>query len=165
LCRFRFDNRDAVSIKALMLGGREGRMALNAGIHWGLILRIDVAQTIARDGWKWLLKQARFPWNFDGEIFGLDARYRERLLEFGFRGPEAGLDADFVDVNQGFRSATETVGWLEMVDVLPLSDDQKCFKAWKLKGSEVYAVSTLDGCLVTKGYEVDWSPLIGKISG
>jgi hypothetical protein len=140
-------------------------MALNAGIHWGLILRVDVAQPIAQEGWKWLLRNARFSWNFDGEICGLALRDNLQLLKFGFRGPEAGLDADFVDVDQGFRSATETVGWLEMVDVLPLSDDQKCFKAWKLKGSEVYTVSTLDGCLVRKGYEVDWSPLIGKISG
>lgn len=147
-----------------MLGGREGQMALNAGIHWGLILRVDVAQPITQDGWKWLLKQAHFPWNFDGEIFGLDARDRERLLELGFRGSESGLDADFVNVDQGFRAATETVGWLEMVDVVSLRDDLKPFKAWKFKGSEVYAVSTLDGCLVTKGYEVDWTPFIGRVS-
>jgi hypothetical protein len=140
-------------------------MALNAGVHWGLILRIDVPQPIAEEGWKWLLKQSRFPWNFDGEIFGLDARVSERLLEIGFRGSDSGLDADFVNVDQGFRTATGTVGWLEMVDVLSLRGDLKPFKAWKLQVSQEYTVSTLDGRLVTKGYEVDWKPLIGKISG
>jgi hypothetical protein len=139
-------------------------VALNAGVHWGLILRIDVPQPIAEEGWKWLLKQARFHWNFDGEIFGLDARVSERLLEIGFRGSDAGLDADFVIVDQGFRTATGNVGWLEMVDVLSLRVDLKPFKAWKLKNSEVYTVSTLDGLLITKGYEIDWAPLIGKVS-
>lgn len=57
-------------------------MALNASIHWGLILRVDVPQAITQDGWKYLLAQARYPFNFDGEIFGLHSTMAEQLREF-----------------------------------------------------------------------------------
>ncbi len=44
-------------------------MALNSGIHWGCILRVNVDQAIKQDGWKWLLQICNSH-NFDGEIFG-----------------------------------------------------------------------------------------------
>jgi hypothetical protein len=56
-------------------------MALNAAIHWGLILRVDVPHAITQDGWKYLLSQARYPFNFDGEIFGLHSTMAEQLRE------------------------------------------------------------------------------------
>lgn len=84
-------------------------MALNAFIHWGLILRVDVEQPISQEGWKYLLSEARYPHNFDGEIFGLHASMSDKLREFGFRGEEAGLKADFVDVDKGYRDAAQKV--------------------------------------------------------
>ena len=138
-------------------------MALNAAIHWGLILRVDVPQAITQDGWKYLLSQARYPFNFDSEIVGLGFGLEEQLREFGFRGDEAGREADFVDVDHGYRTATETVNWLELVDVAPLVEGLKPFQAWKLRNSGVYDVATFDDRVVRKGTHVDWPPLIGKI--
>ena len=138
-------------------------MALNAEIHRGLILRVDVPQAITQDGWKYLLSQARMPFNFDGEIFGLHSTMAEKLLKFGFRGEEAGLEADFVDVDYGFHTASETVNWLELVDSSLLVDGLKTFKAWKLRNSGAYDVATFDDPVVRKGTHIDWLPLIGKI--
>ena len=138
-------------------------MALNAAIHWGLILRVNVPQAVTQDGWKYLLANARYPFNFDGEIFGLHSSMRDQLRIFGFRGDEAGQEADFVDVDRGFNQASTAVNWLERVDVIPLVDRLKPFQAWKLKNSGVYDVSTLDDRVLQKGSDVDWHPLIGKI--
>ena len=124
---------------------------------------MDTPQEITQEGWKWLLSEARFPFNFDGEIIGLGFRLEDQLREFGFRGSEAGRDADFVDVDHGFRSAEHTVNWLELVSITPLIESVKPFQAWKLKDSGVYTVSTLDDGTLTKGTQVDWPPLIGKI--
>lgn len=139
-------------------------MALNAEVHWGLILRIDVPQRISQEGWKHLLKDARYPFNFDGELFGLHSTMSGQLREFGFRGEEAGQEADFVDVHYGYRTALETVNWLEHVDVMPLIRGVKPFPALKLKNSGVYDVATIDDRVVCKGTHVDWQPMIGKIS-
>lgn len=138
-------------------------MALNAMIHWGLMLRVDTPHTITQEGWKWLLSEARFPFNFDGEIIGLGFRLEDPLREFGFRGSEAGQEADFVDVDRVIHAASEAVNWLELVAVKPLVGGLKPFEAWKLKNSGVYDVATLDDQVVTKGTQVDWPPLIGKI--
>ena len=138
-------------------------MALNAAIHWGLILRVDVPQAITQDGWKNLLAQARYPFNFDGEIFGLHSTMAKQLRAFGFRGQEAGHEADFVDVDHVYNTASEVVNWLELVDVSPLVDGLKPFQAWKLRNSGVYDVALFDDRVVTKGTHVDWPPLIGKI--
>ena len=138
-------------------------MALNAGIHWGLILRINTPNTITQDGWKWLLSEARFPFNYDGEIIGLGFRLENELRKFGFRGSEAGQNADFIDVDVGFRTAETTVDWIERVDVVPLVDGIKPFWAWKLKNSGVYTVTDFTDRVLTKGTDVDWPPLIGKI--
>jgi hypothetical protein len=138
-------------------------MAINATIHWGLILRVDTPQVISQEGWKWLLSEARLPFNFDGEVIGLGFRLEEKLREFGFRGSEAGQDADFVDVDHGLKPAEHIVNWLELVSVTPLIEGIKSFEAWKLKRSGVYTVSTLEERILTKGTEVDWPPLIGKI--
>lgn len=138
-------------------------MALNAAIHWSLILRVDVSQDITQDGWKHLLTHARYPFNFDSEIFGLHSTMSDQLREFGFRGEEAGPEADFVDVDFGYRTAVNTVNWLERVDVVSLVDGLKPFQAWKLKNSGVYDVATFDDRVVRKGTHVDWPPLIGKI--
>jgi hypothetical protein len=138
-------------------------MALDASIHWGLILRVEVPQKITQEGWKWLLSEARFPSNFDGEIFGLHSVMQDQLRDFGFRGPEFGLEADFVDVDFGYRTVVNTVSWLQRIDVVPLIDSVKTFNAWKTKNSNVYTVENLDGRILTKGTEVDWLPLIGKI--
>ena len=138
-------------------------MALNAGIHWGLILRINTPNTITQDGWKWLLSEARFPFNYDGEIIGLGFRLENELRKFGFRGSEAGQNADFIDVNVGFRTAETTVDWIERVYVVPLVDGTKPFWAWELKNSGVYTVTDFTDRVLTKGTDVDWPPLIGKI--
>lgn len=138
-------------------------LALNAAIHWGLILRVDVPQIITQDGWNYLLTYARYPFNFDGEIFGLGFRLESQLRDFGFRGEEAGQEADFVDVDYGYRTAVETVNWLELVDVVPLVNGLKPFQAWKQKNSGVYDVATFDDRVVRKGTHVDWPPLIGEI--
>lgn len=138
-------------------------MALNAGIHWGLILRINTPNTISQEGWKWLLSEARFPFNYDGEIIGLGFRLENKLRKFGFRGSEAGQNADFIDVNVGFRTAETTVDWIERVNVVPLVDGIKPFWAWKLKNSGVYTVTDFTDRVLTKGTDVDWPPLIGKI--
>ncbi len=138
-------------------------MALDASIHWGLILRVEVPQKITQEGWKWLLSEARFPCNFDGEIFGLHSGMQDQLRDLGFRGPEFGLESDFVDVDFGYRTAVNTVSWLQRIDVVPLIESVKPFSAWKIKNSNVYTVENLDGRILTKGTEVDWLPLIGKI--
>ncbi len=138
-------------------------MALNAEIHWGLMLRVDVAQPITQVGWKYLLTEARHPFNFDGEIFGMHSTMEGQLREFGFRGPEAGVEADFVDVDTGFRTAGTAVNWIERIDVVPLVDGIKPFWAWKLKNSGVYTVTDFADRVLTKGTDVDWPPHIGKI--
>lgn len=138
-------------------------MALNANIHWGLILRVNVHQHITQDGWKFLLSHARFPFNFDGEIYGLGFGMEEELLGYGFRGPEAGEHADYVDVDHGYQTAVNQVNWLELVDVVPIVSSVDPFKAWKLKKSGVFTVGTVDDQLVMKGTEVDWSPLVSAI--
>jgi hypothetical protein len=139
-------------------------MALNASIHWGLILRVNVSQSISQIGWKNILAEARQPFNFDGEIFGMHSTMANQLREYGFKGEEAGLEADFVDVDRGYNTATQTVNWLEKVFVTPLVDDLKPFEAWKIRNSGVYVVENfLDGRILTKGTEVDWPPLIGRI--
>ncbi len=120
-------------------------------------------QAVTQDGWKYLLAQARYPFNFDGEIFGLHSTMAHKLRDFGFRGEEAGKDADVVDVDYGYRTAADTVNWLERVDTVPLVDGLQPFKAWKLKNSGVYVVATFDDRVVRKGTHVDWPPLIGKI--
>ena len=138
-------------------------MALNAEIHWGIMLRVNVTQPVTQEGWKYLLQEARNPFNFDGEIFGLGFRLEDQLREFGFRGEEAGLEADFIDVDYAYRTATNTVNWLDHVEVVPLVEGLKPFQAWKLKSSGVYTVTDMLGQVFTKGTEVDWPRLIGKI--
>ncbi|MEI6800198.1 MAG: hypothetical protein WCO04_13420 [Pseudomonadota bacterium] len=138
-------------------------MALNAYIHWGLILRVGVSQPITQEGWRYLLTEARHPFNFDGEIFGMHSTAQRLLRNFGFRGLEAGVDADFVDVDNGFRNAESVVNWIEQVDVVPLVESVKPFRAWKLKNSGAYTVTNFADQVLTKGTDVDWTPLIGKI--
>ena len=138
-------------------------MAINAAIHWGLILRVNTPNTITKEGWKWLLSEARFPFNFDGEIIGLGFRLEDQLREWGFRGNEAGQDADFVDAEQSVADVENSVEWLELVSVTPLIEGVEPFEAWKLKDSGVYTACTLNDQVMTKGTHVDWHPLIGKI--
>tara|TARA_R110000744_G_scaffold357040_1_gene463834 strand:+ start:1877 stop:2287 length:411 start_codon:yes stop_codon:yes gene_type:complete len=135
-------------------------MALNGDIHWGCILRVDVAQPIKQEGWKYLLQEAN-NFNFDGEIFGLGFRMEDYLRDIGFRGSEAGLEADFVDNHH--RDVVAQVNWLEHVEVTPFNDDIKPFGAYKLKQSDVFTVPTMTDELLTKGYQCDWPPYIGKI--
>ena len=138
-------------------------MALHSGIHWGYILRVKVEQTIDQEGWKYLLQEAHRDFNFDGEIFGLGFRMEEWLRDVGFRGSEAGLEADFVEQGVPDR-VVEQVNWLEHVDVKPLVEDIKPFGAYKLNKSDVFTVATFPDCrVVTKGTSVDWPPYIGKI--
>lgn len=139
-------------------------MALNSLIHWGLILRVNVSQPISQTGWKDILAEARQPFNFDGEIFGMHSTMANQLREYGFKGGDAGLEADFVDVDRGYNTATQAVNWLEQVLAIPLIDGLDPFEVWKIKNSSVYVVENfLDGRILTKGKEVDWPPLIGKI--
>ena len=152
-----------------------GSMALESGTHWGCILRVDVDQAIKQDGWKWLLRNCNSH-NFDGEIFGGHSTDAKRLREWGFRGSEAGLEADFVLTDQDNDYARRVaagmdyhqyiankVNWLEYVEVRSLVEGVKPFGVFKLKNSEVYSVKTFDGKTVTKGHDVDWPPFIGKI--
>ena len=154
---------------------KSGSMALNSGTHWGCILRVDVDQAIEQDGWKWLLRQCNSH-IFDGEIFGGLSSHVKLFREWGFRGSEAGLEADFVLTyeydDSSRRVAAEMdyhqyiaskVNWLEYVEVRPLVEGIKPFGVFKLKESEVYSVKTFGGETVTKGHEVDWPPFIGKI--
>ncbi len=60
---------------------------------------------------------------------GLFTKVENRLREFGFHGPEAGVAADFVDIDTGFRTAGVTVNWNERVDVVPLVGGFKPSKA------------------------------------
>ena len=96
--------------------------------------------------------------------------------EWGFRGSEAGLEADFVLTEQDddfaarvaakmnyHQNIASKVNWLEYVEVRPLVEGIKPFGVFKLKESEVYSVKTFGGETVTKGHEVDWPPFIGKI--
>ena len=136
-------------------------MAINSDIHWGCILRVDVAQPIKQEGWKYLLQEAN-NFNFDGEIFGLGFRMEDYLRDIGFRGSEAGLEADFVESGVPSR-VVEQVNWLEHVEVKPFNDDLKPFGAYKLKQSDVFTVRTMTDELLTKGYQCDWPPYIGKI--
>lgn len=137
-------------------------MALNSDIHWGCILRVNVDQPINQEGWKYLLQEARHGFNFDGEIFGLGFRMEDYLRSIGFRGSETGSEADFVESGVPSRVVAQ-VNWLEHVDVKPLVSDIKPFGAYKLKQSDVFTVSTMNDELLTKGYQCDWPPLIGKI--
>lgn len=136
-------------------------MAINSDIHWGCILRVDVAQPIEQEGWKYLLQEAN-TFNFDGEIFGLGFRMEDYLRDIGFRGSEAGLEADFVESGVPSR-VVEQVNWLENVEVKPFNDDIKPFGAYKLKQSDVFTVRTMTDELLTKGYQCDWPPYIRKI--
>ena len=150
-------------------------MALESGTHWGCILRVDVDQAIKQDGWKWLLRNCNSH-NFDGEIFGGHSTDAKRLREWGFRGSEAGLEADFVLTDQDddfvarvaakmnyHQNIASKVSWLEYVEVKPLVEGIKPFGAFKLTGSEVYTVTTMDDQKASKGHEVDWLPFIGKM--
>ena len=58
----------------------------------------------------------------------------------------------------------EQVNWLEHVEVKPFNEDIKPFGAYKLKQSDVFTVPTMTDELLTKGYQCDWPPYIGKIS-
>ena len=84
------------------------------------------------------------------------------LRDIGFRGSEAGLEADFVESGVPSR-VVEQVNWLEHVEVKPFNDDLKPFGAYKLKQSDVFIVRTMTDELLTKGYKCDWPPYIGKI--
>ena len=146
---------------------KSGSMALNSGTHWGCILRVYVDQAIKQEGWKWLLQNSNSH-NFDREIFGGHSTDMKSFREWGFRGSEAGLEADFVETyspesgHYGLLVASK-VSWLEYVEVKPLVEGIKPFGAFKLTGSEVYTVTTMDDQKVSKGHEVDWLPFIGKI--
>jgi len=137
-------------------------MAIQTLSFISLILRPYVKQTIGTDGWEYLFAQVDTYRNFDGEIFGLGIRIEKYLRDLGFRGSQAGLEADFKENDIPHR-VVQHVNWLEHADVKPLIEDIKPLRAFKLKQPDVFTVSPLDGAIITKGYQCDWPPNIGNI--
>jgi len=142
-------------------------MALNSGIHWGCILRVNVDQAIKQEGWKWLLQNSNSH-NFDREIFGGHSTDMKSFREWGFRGSEAGLEADFVETyspesgHYGLLVASKA-NWLEYVDVKPLVEGIKPFGAFMLKDSAVNNVISFDRGILTKGFDVEWTPPVDGV--
>ena len=146
-------------------------MAIEVIPFYAIVLRPFVDRRIAQHGWKQIVKWASMGL-FDGEILALGAMnygdiedWVKFLEEVGYNGPTKADEADFAI----FSPSTDAMpGWLECVEVR-LLDDLKTnvhAYAWKMKNSEVYELHDFRHSheFLTKGYEVDWPPYIGKIS-
>jgi hypothetical protein len=145
-------------------------MAIRCFSFIAVILRPYVQQTISEAGWKMLLRSAR-SCAFDGEIMafgamnGTDADNTiNSLVRAGYKGPSDPHDCDMAVFDMGFGAMPP---WLERVEVRHFNDPNVVDAAWKLKDSEVYTLHDFrdQPSRPTKGYEVDWPPFIGRISG
>ena len=146
-------------------------MAIITLPFYAIVLRPFVKQDISASGLKYLLGYSEFGRNFDGEIMVFGAmnptdhhNYMERLISFGYKGPDNG---DNSDIAQGqMHSLDNCPSWLETVNVKFFDESLDPVSAWKMKTSNVYELIDFhDGKKVpTKGYECDWPPHIGKIS-
>jgi hypothetical protein len=101
-----------------------------------------------------------------GTMSGQDmAKIVEKLVSFGYVGPDEGDTSDMI-VSDMFSRTDELPSWIELVEVQFFDDNRAPTQAWKMKNSGVYDLvdfeSNLD--LPRKGYQCDWHPLIGKIS-
>jgi hypothetical protein len=143
-------------------------MALWAVNRSHLVLRLDVAQDIHAEGWK-LLFDLKTDQNCDGEIMAVDARagagrnLEQQLSSAGFKGPSAGLDADFVFVAGEHMISHVQPLWLEITPVKFFNQTERSEWIWKLSDSQVYQLYGHRRGVFEKGYSCDWAPLIGKI--
>ena len=146
-------------------------MAIQTLSFISLILRPYVEQPISTDGWKHLLAQADPHRNFDGELmaFGtMSGRDMDRIIHnltsFGYIGPDQGDQSDMV-VSDMFTGTDKLPSWIELVDVTFFDAEAPPVQAWKMKNSGVYDLINFEAhlSLPRKGYQCDWSPLIGKI--
>ena len=147
-------------------------MAIQTLSFISLILRPYVQQPISTDGWQYLLARADPHRNFDGELMafgtmsGRDmSKIIERLVSFGYIGPNEGDQSDMV-VSDMFTGTDKLPSWIELIDVTFFDEGQPPVKAWKMRNSNVYDLINFEAdlSLPRKGYQCDWPPLIGKIS-
>ena len=145
-------------------------MAIRVMPFYAIVLRPFVLESMAREGWMMLVHHAARG-TFDGEIMAFGAmnpreieNHAEYLEQLGFKGPQHNDEADFALFQSGMGKLPT---WLEIVDVKHFADGPEHDSAWKLKNSEVYTLHDFhfQPQYPTKGYEVDWPPYIGKISG
>ena len=146
-------------------------MAIQTLSFISLILRPYVQQPISTDGWQYLLARADPHRNFDGELMafgtmsGRDmSKIIERLVSFGYVGPNEGDQSDMV-VSDMFTGTGSWPSWIELVDVTFFDEETPPVQAWKMKESGVYDLINFEADLTLprKGYQCDWPPLIGKI--
>ena len=146
-------------------------MAIQTLSFISLILRPYVQQLISTDGWQYLLARADPHRNFDGELmaFGtMSGRDMDRIIHnltsFGYIGPDQGDQSDMV-VSDMFAGTDTLPSWIELVDVTFFDAEAPPVQAWKMKNSGVYDLINFEAhlSLPRKGYQCDWSPLIGKI--
>ena len=146
-------------------------MAIQTLSFISLILRPYVEQPISTDGWKSLFAQVDPYRNFDGELMAFGTmsghdmdRIIHDLVSFGYVGPDQGDKSDMV-VSSSFSGGSNIPSWLELVDVKFFDEEQAPVQAWKMKESGVYDLINFEAdlSLLRKGYQCDWSPLIGKI--
>ena len=69
-------------------------------------------------------------------------------------------------ISHMFMGESNLPAWIELIDVTFFDESPSPVKAWKRKDSEVYKLVDFENEInvLTKGYEFDWSPHIGKIS-
>lgn len=144
-------------------------MAIRVQPFFSIVLRPFVPQNVSRRGWTLLVHQAASGL-FDGEIMVFvamsmtDIKAISATLErSGFRSSSQDENPDYAVFDRGYGVMPN---WLEQVDVLHFSDKQKKDVAWKMVHSEIYTLHDhgLRSALPTKGYDVDWYPLIGKLN-
>ena len=146
-------------------------MAIVTLPFYGIVLRPFVEQDISSSGLKYLLSYSEFGRNFDGEIMVFGSmnptdhnNYIERLISFGYKGPDNGDNSDMAQSQTHFLDKCPS--WLEIVNVQFFDKSVEPVTAWKMKTSNVYELIDFhDGRKVpVKGYQCDWPPHIGKIS-
>jgi hypothetical protein len=147
-------------------------MAIQTLSFISLILRPYVEQPISSDGWKYLFAQVDPHRNFDGELIafgtmsGQDMQgIIDRLVSFGYVGPDAGDKSDMV-VSDRLTGIDNLPSWIELVDVKFFDKERPSVQAWKMKQSNVYELLNFEAQLgkPMKGYQCDWAPFIGQIA-
>jgi hypothetical protein len=105
-------------------------MAIQTLSFISLILRPYVEQPISTDGWKHLFAQVDPYRSFDGELMAFGTMSGqdmdtiiERLVSFGYVGPNEGDKSDMV-VSDMFMGADNLPSWIELVDVSFFDEDQ-----------------------------------------
>ena len=147
-------------------------MAIITLPFYAIILRPFHNQSVAKEGYQFLLRYIDPHRNFDGEIMvfgamsGMDqANTLEGLRAYGYKGDPADDDCDFVEAEM--HSLYQPVSWLETVDVKFFDEAFGSAQAWKMVNSDVYDLVDFHGGarLPRKGYQCDWTPYIAKIGG